>query len=430
LFLPSVQQQLAWGGLAALAFAAIPLLWREGYTWVILWIAPVVGFDPVPTLTIRVAKYVLVLLAIGAALAKRRLGNHRPGDFDLAPIYACLALLSWLTIRGVTSGNPLDGTGEAMRFAAVAGLLYMWLSEPQQNGGRRRWYFLWLIMAFVEVATCLVQATAFGKVRSYGTFVNANSLGGYLMQTIAIVAAAAVCAPGKRVRGVSILSLPILLYGTYLTGSRGAWLCTTIILLITCALAKAWRPLLAGAVVVLAFAGLYVQDPVIRYATNSVLRLETGATHRGLLWDAADVAIIGSPVVGYGLKAAGSEMERFAKYPSPVHRALMAEIMQHGNPHNFYREILLTCGAVGLALLLVAVILLIRQGWQRLKSRDPWRRVYALALVSVTAGVLVQSYFERSMLLGSMSAAVFYWFVAAQMLRADDPEFAEGQTNQ
>lgn len=420
-FLPSFYRMALWAAIALTCLALIPLLWREGYTWVLIWLAPVMAFEPIPTPAVRAGKYALVALAVAIALLKRRVEVRKASGFDRAPLVAAVLLLAWLWIRTFTGNSPSSGLSEALRLTAVGGLVYMWLSEPSRAGGRRRFYYLWILMGLYQVGACMVEAIAYGQLRSYGTFASPNALGIYLILTIAITLAAALRAPTRRSRVISWLALVPLAFGLYLTGARSAWLATAAAGLIMVIVTRRWRLLASGLAVLALLAGAYLTHPVFRFVVDSAVRLEGGLTHRPLLWEAADRAIAQAPWVGYGVNGAGEAMASQARYPTSVHRHVLARIMSVASPHNYYREILLIGGVVALALLLTMVMMLLWTGARAMRSRDRWRATYALALVATTVGILIHSYFERSVFLGSMSAALFYWFVVAQTLRHEDP---------
>jgi O-antigen ligase len=426
-FLPSVNRLLFFLLLGAAGFALIPILWREGYTWIVLWLAPVASFDPLPTTGVRAAKYLLIALAIAIAISKRGLVPRPKGTWEKGPAFFTLAVLAWVWIRALTGGAPVDGAQEALRLSAVAGLSYLWLSEPGRAGGRSRWFTLWMIMGLYQVAVCIVEATLLGSIRSYGTFPNANAMGTYLVPTIGLAVAVGFRAPTKTARVLSRVLTPLLLFALYLTGSRAALLATLVTLLVVTVMARKWRVLFAGTVVLAVAVGYYATHPGFLYSIDTALRLQAGLTHRPILWDAADRAWSRALLTGHGLEAGGEEMDREARYPSGIHRGIAADIVHSGSPHNFYLEMLLETGLIGLGLVLLAVASVLRAGWRARHSPDRWRAAYALALTGVTAGILVHAYFERSVLLGSMSSAVFYWFLAVQTLRADDPvSFARG----
>ena len=86
-FLPSVHRLLFFLFLGVAGFALIPILWREGYTWVVLWLAPVAAFDPLPTVGVRAAKYILIAAAIIIAISKRKLLPRPKGMWERAPVW-------------------------------------------------------------------------------------------------------------------------------------------------------------------------------------------------------------------------------------------------------------------------------------------------------------------------------------------------------
>jgi O-antigen ligase len=271
------------------------------------------------------------------------------------------------------------------------------------------------------VAVCVVEASAFGALRSYGTFPNANAMGSYLVITGGLCFAVALSAPGRWQRVGWWVFFSTLLFAIYLTGSRSAWLALGLCLLVMATLGRHWRILALGLVALVAVGVVYLTQPLFRLATNAALRFQTGLTHRPLLWEAADRAREQVPLWGYGLEATGDAMAKEARYPTEIHRSLLAPMMNAGNPHNYYRELHLEAGLIGLGLFALSMLAILKSAWRALRSADRYRRDFALALVGVTIGLLVHAYFERSLFLGSMSSAIFFWFVVAQALRHDEP---------
>jgi len=313
------------------------------------------------------------------------------------------------------------GGFEALRLTLVAALIYLWLTEDRVDGGRRHWYYIWLLIAIFQVGACVVESVQWGRIRSYGTFANPNALGAFSVVTVALAFSAAIWAPTRTARRVSWLALVPVFFGLYLTGSRASWLATALAMFVIVVIARKWKLMVLGLGVLTVFFGIYLTNPVVNFAVNTVLRLEGGLTHRPLLWDAADRSIRQAPMIGYGLEGGGAPMAAEVRYPSQVHRRVVSAIVAAGSPHNFYRELALETGLIGLGLLIAVILALIRYSHKYLKVPDRWRAVYALATFAATIAVAVHSYFERSIFMGSMSTAVFYWFMVSQTLRADDP---------
>lgn len=424
-FLPTTLIAAAWAALAVALLLAVPLLWREGYTWVVLWLAPIAAFEPVPTAALRVAKYVLLGAAILVALAKRNLSTDTRGRFDRPALWPSLLLLGWLWCRALWGNQPVSGAEEAARLTLVAGLIYLWLTEPVRAGSRRQYFTLWMIMAAFQVGVCLFEASVFGALRSYGTFPNANAMGSYLVITGGLCFAVALSSQGRLKRAGLWLLFGALVFALYLTGSRAAWLAMALCLLVTATVARSWRTLAVGMLALVAVGVVYFTQPLFRLATNAALRFQTGLTHRPLLWEAADRARESVPIWGYGLEASGEAMSKEARYPSEIHRSILAPMMNAGNPHNYYRELHLETGVIGLGLFGLAILAILRSAWRARKSADPYRSDLALALVGITIGLLVHAYFERSLFLGSMSSAIFFWFVVAQVARKEEPLAAD-----
>lgn len=421
--LPSPAQWALWAAVGIAIVIVIPLIWREGYTWVILWIAPIAAFDPVPTEGLRIAKYLVVFLVILVPILKRRLAPETTVRVDFKPLWPAVALMVWIWIRALTGDAPVAGAFEAMRLSMVAAVVYLWLSDRERDGGRKRWYSVWMIMGLFQVAACLVEATIYGHLRSYGTFTNANSLGAYLFLAIAIAMAVAIAAPSRRDRFWSHFVLFALLVALYLTASRASWLATAVTAIVLTITLRSWRFALIGVVGLCIGVTMYMSNPVFQFMTDSALRIDTGLTHRPIIWEAADRAREHVPIWGFGIDAAGPEMAREASYPSSVHREIIADVVQYGSPHNFYRELHLETGIIGVAIFVCMIAMLLIHSWRGRGSPDPWRRIYSITLFGVIVGVLVHSMFERSVFLGSMSSAIFFWFLVAQSLRPEDPRY-------
>jgi O-antigen ligase len=420
-FLPSVLSLATWGLVGLALFMLVALLWREGYTWAVLWLAPIAAFDPLPTDGIRLAKYALLAAVLALAVAKRSLDPPIQIRLDSRPLWAALALLTWLLIRAITGANPVMGLAETGRLALVAALIYMWSTESVRPGGRRRWYYIWMIMGMYQVVVCLVEATVYGALRSYGTFPNANAMGMYLFLSVALAFGVAIHATTRKGRVGSWILVLLLLFSLYLTGARAAWLATAITLLVMAAVERRGKILALGFVILGMVGVFYFTNPLFRFATDAALRLQTGLTHRPILWEAADRARSRVPLWGYGVEAAGLEIAREARYPSDVHRSIVAPMMNVGSPHNFYRELELETGLIGLTLFALVVMAILAAAKRGFRSKDPWRRAYALALFGAVLGLLAHAYFERSAFLGAMSSAIFFWFLVVQAARPDEP---------
>jgi O-antigen ligase len=420
-FLPPVLSLVTWALVGLALFLLVALLWREGYTWAVLWLAPIAAFDPLPTDGIRLAKYVLLAAVLALAIAKRRLYPRAPARLDMRPLWAALALLSWLFIRAITGANPVMGLAETGRLALVGALIYMWSTESVRPGGRRRWFAIWMTMGMYQVVVCLVEATAYGALRSYGTFPNANAMGTYLFLTVALAFGVAIHATTRRGRIGNWILVLLLIFSLYLTGARAAWLATAIALLVMAAVARRGKILTLGFAILGIVGVFYLTNPLFRFATDAALRLQTGLTHRPILWEAADRALSRVPLWGFGVEAAGMEMAREARYPSDVHRSIVAPMMNVGSPHNFYRELELETGLIGMTLFVLVVMAILAAAKRGFRSRDPWRRSYALALLGVMLGLLAHAYFERSVFLGAMSSSVFFWFLVVHTARQDEP---------
>jgi len=358
---------------------------------------------------------------LAVAIAKRHISPTVPGELDRRPLWAALALLTWIFIRAVTGSNPLAGLAETGRLALVASLIYMWSTESVRPGGRRRWYWIWMIMGVYQVVVCLVEATVYGALRSYGTFPNANAMGTYLFLSLALAFGVTIHATNRRARIGGWVLVLLLIFSLYLTGARAAWLATAIAMLTMAAVARRGKILSLGFVILGMVGVFYFTNPLFRFATDAALRVQTGLTHRPILWEAADRARNRAPLWGFGMESAGTEMAREARYPTDVHRSIVAPMMNVGSPHNFYRELQLELGLVGLTLFALVVLATLAAALRGIRSRDPWRQSYALALLGIMLGLLAHAYFERSVFLGAMSSAIFFWFLVVHTVRQDEP---------
>ena len=265
----------AYPAIAALAIVALGTGWAIARAPVTYGLALCVG---VPLLAISAWEPAVGLgLAIILGPAKALLAVTYPAVPDVGQVFFVLALAGWLA-RGlaqrrlVVAQNQLlvplglylavglvsmlpaasleEGLKEIVKWAEIVAALVIFLSEAQR--GRLRWIVVAILMAGLAQAAAGVWEyqlrgigpehfrLAAGQYRAYGTFEQPNPYGGFLGLIWPLAAGLAfalasrtlhkarvrVSGWGRDLAGFAALAAAalVVVYGLYISASRGAWL--------------------------------------------------------------------------------------------------------------------------------------------------------------------------------------------------------------
>lgn len=250
--------------------------------------------------------------------------------------------------------------------------------------------------------------------RSFSTMGNPNFLGSYLVLVIPISIYFFIIKKQK----VGLILYMILLYCLLSTSTRGSWLGTIASIISFISLhfffCKIRRDEFNRYVTLFIFSIIIVMlfnfqtggELLNRFLsiTNDAKTLlangensdYTGA-HRGFIWKRVIELIKNRPMFGYGIENLGIAFE---KYYSQDMIELWGNIINVDRAHNEYLHISVTSGIPSLIAYLSFVILILRNGFLKLKYDK-----YMLLLMSSVIGYIVAAFFNVSV----VSVAYIYW---------------------
>lgn len=198
----------------------------------------------------------------------------------------------------------------------------------------------------------------------------------------------------KRVfRNIKILLLPIQVIVAAISGGRGGIVAIAAVTIVVIAIRIKWGHIrvrrglciIAVAAALLAFLAFW-GDFLFSYAGFE--RLLTRGDNRSDIWGIAIRAIGESPYFGYGFGGYGSTLGVFY-------------------PHNFFLDIALSAGMLGLVLFLAALIYLLNKLFIVMKGSHEWGSFLALT------GVFSFAYLSVS---GTFISFAPFWFVVAALI--------------
>jgi putative inorganic carbon (HCO3(-)) transporter len=234
--------------------------------------------------------------------------------------------------------------------------------------------------------SCLTQSLS----RSWGTFDENKRDGGPLgygsNQTAAFLAQSGMFFWGlgkfikrRKIKWSSYALSAITLFATMYTFSRGAYL-AVIVGIFALALVKD-RKLLVILGVFLMTWQLIVPTAVrqrVTMTTNSSGQLEVSAQERVHLWEAAEQAMISSPIVGAG----------FATFQMQEH------VDDLKDTHNWYVKVMVETGIIGVIIVLVLLQQMLALSYRVFKrSEDPLYRGLGLGLFIAICTCMVANFF-------------------------------------
>ncbi len=217
--------------------------------------------------------------------------------------------------------------------------------------------------------------------RVYSFYDNPNSYGTFLMLLIPLGAALALSAKNRVSRllagGATVLGVVALV----MTYSRAAWVGFAVAAAVFVVI---WRPRLIPTIAVVCvlcipFLPSSVWDRILSIFNFS----DTSTSSRFPLYEAAIRAIASSPIIGVGLGTAAPQ-----KY-------IAANFMYHGNhpyvhAHNFYLELWLETGLIGLTAFCGAVIWNVKSAIRQMcKRKESPAGMIALGAAAALCGLMV-----------------------------------------
>lgn len=186
---------------------------------------------------------VLAALLLGIALRKAAMRRFRPAT--TLPLIVGTALLGWLVLTLSHTYTALGALPQAILVNKILGLALLlascWAVHEASDSAATvarlvRWFVLtgslWNLAGLAGYALWtwggIANPTVYGATRLCGFLVDPNAYGGFLASVWVVQAALTTTEQRSKRKLLELLSLGLLLLGTYLTYSRSAWLAAII----------------------------------------------------------------------------------------------------------------------------------------------------------------------------------------------------------
>lgn len=248
----------------------------------------------------------------------------------------------------------------------------------------------------------LSESTAFGP------FINRHHFAGYMEMTLALPLGLLFSGAVDREKRILYLFLAaIMAIALFMTTSRGGVVSFVAQVLFFVVVTALWRrdthrtskhrvSRLRGAALRIGFAvvliiGVLVGVSLMGGGDVPLSRLvdsvntDDPTTGRAHFWSVTVDMIKAHPFLGTGLGAFGVIYTRFDN---------RGGVMRLEQAHNDYLQVLSDAGIVGAVVALAFIVLLFSGAFNRMRSRDPFRRGVALASLGGCVAVLVHSFFD------------------------------------
>lgn len=173
---------------------------------------------------------------------------------------------------------------------------------------------------------------------------------------------------------------------------------------------KKTKLLAAGAVAAVAILCFALLTPSIRNLATAGLRLQSGTTHRTVIWDAALDGALKSPIVGYGFGLQVGEVVPHVMWGNWGEAFVFKSLDSVFMPHNLYLHIALSGGIPGLILFLALIWTLCRRhirAGKNAKARG--LRIANYTIVAMIIGALFNGFFEAAALVGKGAINNYFW---------------------
>jgi O-antigen ligase len=364
----------------------------------------------------------LLLLVAGTALAITALAAHRERLRPLPPVWLAFALWAgWAALSLAWSYEP-ERTLKELRNEAGYAAMALWMCYIGAQAREAPRILLPVVVASASVVSALALYWFFLEPARYpfGAHGGAGNLSSALLTLMPCALMAgwyAAQAPWPRVLQWLIWALPGLFFiSAYTTLNRTVWLGfgAQLILIGVLLLARRPRAQAPRAALRTRLSVALIAVAIVSGAVTMTLRIQAerealaaaqalDADPRFGLWPAIVERIGERPLTGYG-------------FGRGILRASLSEELKDPflwHAHNLLLEVALQVGLPGVLLLLYLLAAIVREGWKGAFARDPRAAACGIALIAVTAGMLVRNMTD---MLWVRQNALLYWGVVAVLL--------------
>ncbi len=360
-------------------------------------------------ITLRLDDFLLLLLAvtwIARGAIHKELGLFLSSPLN-RPIAIYLALAAVATAIGMLFDRvrPALGTLYVLKYAEYFIVYFATLNFVRNRAHLKRLTIVALVTAVLVALFAIAQIPQGVRVSApfEGETGEPNTLGGYLIFIIALLAGLMTTAPSLRAGlryalGIMLLGVPFLF-----TLSRASYLAALAVAPILIAFSR--RKLIAGFAVVTIFLTMVLIAPAsvterINYTFGGQGARSDQVVVRGIRLDTSTSARLVSyqtilrdfpkePVIGYGVTG-------------------------YGFIDGQYMRVLIETGLVGLAAFLWLLYALVRQGWGTYQTaRGDWERGLCIGYLAGTAGLVLHALGSNTFIIVRIMEP--FWFFTGVM---------------
>jgi O-antigen ligase len=367
---------------------------------------PLVFFEALPALNIAGK-------AAGLFVAAAWLGALLRGRVDAAGVIrrhrrmfeALALLLVWLSLSIAWAEDPGKAVGDLWHWFAVA-LVFLVVATVMATprvlelvvGAFVAGTVLSVVVGFATGRVDFgdtAQSTAQTTGRLAGGIGDPNFLAAGVVASLVFAVGLMVVTRNLALRWALITSVGVLAIGLAATNSRGGFVAVLVALLAGLAFLKRGRVYIVVLALVLlgAFTAWVTVNPS---ALKRLTAPDSGGSGREDLWTVAWRATADHPIVGVGLNNFSTVSPDYTRRPGTLRRVRrVSEI--HEAVHNTYLELLVSAGAVGLALFLFFVFACLRATWLACRAfearGDPGLAALGQSILVGMIGILAASFF-------------------------------------
>ncbi len=405
-------------GLAALLYS---LYSQVGLTLMLILISHAGSLYGVTIPGIYYIKWGITLIFLAATFSRWLVGglriDYRPGKEEMM----LLVLIGWGAVCSLFAVRPVDSVLEIIRYSLL--LLVYVVSKATITEKRHLSVLLLAVIGVVLVnaLVCLGEIGISGFVRQRGLLGNANYFGMFLMFCLPMLAMGIFAHKQKQLRLLFMLGLGIGIVLLLLSFSRAALLGCGVQLITFLILDKRKKLLGMLAATAILLVAIVALSPGLSKPAKMLLRVQSGTTHRTLLWEKGLDLLFENPLLGTGYGVQKGDISGGISWNDPVNYYLFAARDILFVPHNAFIYQFMTTGLIGGFLYLILFYLLLKvqfSSWRNAGTVEQGR--LHKIMIAVIVGCIFHGFFESFNILTEAGVAIYFWVSLAIVNSAKD----------
>lgn len=279
-----------------------------------------------------------------------------------------------------------------------------------------------VIIQFAQTGFSLFLSSSLIPNRLSGFFTNQGALAMNLAYTLPITLSMAIYGSKSISRLFLLFSVVIMMVALFLTFSRAEWVSvaiSTTILLSTTKLGRKIILILIFLAAIIILLSDTVQDMLL-----IILRVESGLTHRDILWKAAWDIFKDNPYLGTGPWTFREYVFNYARV-EPGSWISAVVIFSKGSAHNFYLHSAAQLGVGGIIMSIGVIVLYFYKFKAALKTSKRSEFTYFLyPCGAIIAGAVGRSFFQATGIItsGWLGGDLYFWVIFIITLRIGEIE--------